>query len=195
MFKNYLNIAFRNLTRNSVYSFINIGGLALGLTFSILISLWVINEMTYDKFHTNIDRLFQVWSHSTFEGRIETRGSTPMAIQEELRKHSQIKNVSVSQGASTNLLSVNEKKFNKWGKYVSPEFLEMFQFKLVKGQRESVLDDPLSIVLTESTAKTLFGDLEPLNKIVRINDKTDVKVTGGHFPAKRFPPLFMGRVA
>ena len=179
MLKNYFKIAIRSLMKNSVYSFINITGLAVGIACSILILLWVNDETSYDTFHPKYDRLYQVWTNAHFDGKINSWISVPQPLKNALKEDiSDIKNAAVSEWGGTHLLTVGDMKLNKRGYFVSSEFLEMFEFPLLQGSAETVLDEPYSIVLTESAAKTLFGDEDPINKLIRLDSDGDVKVTG-----------------
>ncbi len=179
MLKNYFKIAIRSLMKNSVYSFINITGLAVGIACSILILLWVNDEMSYDKFLPKADRLYQVWTNAHFDGKINSWISVPQPLKNTLNEEiSDIKNAAISDWGGTHLLTVGDSKLNKRGYFVSYEFLEMFEFPLIKGAAESVLDDTYSIVLTASTAKSLFGDEDPINKLIKLDNRSDVKVTG-----------------
>ncbi|MBT1703537.1 ABC transporter permease [Chryseosolibacter indicus] len=179
MLKNYLKIAFRNIQKNAVYSFINIFGLTVGIACSILILLWVHDEVSYDKFHSNIDRLHQVWINAVFDGKVNTWNSVPLPTEEGLRQtDSNIRRAATTDWGGDHLLTVGETRFNKKGYFATEEFLEMFQFPLLKGNATQVLDDPYSIVLTESAAKSLFHDEDPINQIVRVDNAYDLKVTG-----------------
>ncbi|MBS1488280.1 MAG: ABC transporter permease [Bacteroidetes bacterium] len=178
MFTNYLKIAFRNLTRNSVYSFINIGGLAVGIACSLLISLWVWDEVTYDRFHANADVLGKILITDYFSGKAATYESAPLGPYEFLKTFdSRIKNTAVAYWPNNYLLSVGEKKISKQGQFVSPEFLQMFRFPLLKGSANA-LNDPTSILITESVAKALFGNQDAMGQMVRLDNKTDFKVAG-----------------
>jgi putative ABC transport system permease protein len=179
MIRNYLKIAIRNLMRNSVYSFINITGLAVGIACSILIILWVYDELSVDRFLPNHEQLHQVWLNATYDNGTRSGQAMPLPLGDLLSNaDSRIKNVAVSNWGEGVLLTVGENKFNKVGKSVSDPFLEMFQFEMLQGDRATALDEPMSIVLTESTAKALFGDDEPLNKLVRVNNQDNLVVTG-----------------
>jgi len=178
MFKNYLVVTFRNLFKNGVYSFINIAGLAIGIACSILILLWVEHETSYDKFLPKNDRLYQVWINAKFDGKINAWRSVPLPTYEAMKdSDANITNSVVIGWGSTHLLQVEEKKMNKKGYYASKEFLEMFQYPLIEGSAETALDDPYSIVLTQSAAKALFGDEDPINKMIRFDNQNDLKVT------------------
>jgi ABC-type antimicrobial peptide transport system permease subunit len=179
MFKNYLLVTLRSLRKNVTYSFINIAGLSIGITCSVLILLWVFDELSFDKFLPKNDRLYQVWINATFDGKINSWTSLPLPAYEALKsENSNIKSTCVTDWGGDHLFTVGEKRITKRAFYASPEFLEMFQFPLVKGNAASVLDDPTSIVITEEMAKVFFGDTDPINQIVRVDNKSDLKVTG-----------------
>ncbi len=179
MIRNYITIAIRNIFRSTTYSIINLAGLSVSLACSILIGLWVVDEISYDSFLPNRDRLQYVMHFKTVEGHIETHGGTPILIQEEFRKLPTLfKNTTVSDDGGIHLLTAGNQRLKKKGQFVGPEFLEMFHFELLKGSARSVLSDPYSIVLTESTARLLFGTIDPINKFMRIDNAHDVKVTG-----------------
>ncbi len=179
MLKNYLLVTIRSLRKNGTYSFINISGLAIGITCSLLILLWVFDEISFDKFHPKADRLYQVWINATFDGKINSWTSLPLPSYEALKtENSNIKSTAVTDWGGDHLFTVGEKRITKRAFYASEEFLEMFQFPLLKGDAASVLDDPTSIVITESMGKALFGDADPIDQIIRVDNKSDLKVTG-----------------
>ncbi|NOT74180.1 MAG: FtsX-like permease family protein [Cyclobacteriaceae bacterium] len=179
MFQNYLKIAFRNLRKNTGYSIINIGGLAVGMAIAMLIGLWVYDELSFDKYFTNYDRLAKVMQHQTFNGVINTGVSIPMPLENELREKygSDFTHVAISSWTNEHILSAGDLKITKKGNYVQPDFPEMFTLKMLKGTREG-LKDQASIIISESTARALFGDADPINQAVQIDSKLDVKVTG-----------------
>jgi len=179
MVKNFLIVAIRNLRRNSLYSIINIAGLSIGIVCSVLILLWVEDETSYDKFIPKADRLHQVWVNAEFDGSITSWRSVPLPLYEALKTaDSHIKSTAVAGWGNDRLLRVDEIRIIQEGYYVSEEFLEMFEFPLVAGNPATVLDDPSSIVITESLAKILFGETDPLNQIVVVSDESSLKVTG-----------------
>ncbi len=179
MFKNYVVITIRNLFKNGFYSFINIAGLAIGITCSILILLWVKDETSYDKFHPKADRLYQVWIEAFFDGKISSWTSVPLPTYEAFKTaDSNIKRSLVMDWGGDHLLTVNDNRLIKKGYWASEEFLEMFEFPLLKGDPAQVMKDPRSIVISESTAKALFGDEDPINQIVRLDNEHELKVTG-----------------
>lgn len=179
MFFNFLRITTRNLLKNGAYTAINIVGLAFGIVCSVLILLWVSDELSFDRFHPKVDRLHQLWVNATFDGKINSWRSVPLPTYEEMKvADAQIVNSAVADWGYDHLLKVGEKGLLKKGYYVSEEFLEMFEFPLVSGNAATVLDDPSSIVITESLAKSLFGEEDPLNKVIRVDDESDLQVTG-----------------
>lgn len=180
MLKNYLLVTFRNLLKNGFYSFINISGLAIGITCSILILLWVEDETSYDKFLPKADRLYQVWVNAHFDNKINSWTSVPLPTGEAMKPaNANIVRAAVTDWGEKHLLATTgDVRINKRGHHVGEEFLEMFEFPLIAGNAEQVLDDASNIVLTESTAKALFGDEDAMGKIVRVDNQHDLKVAG-----------------
>lgn len=179
MLKNYFKIAFRNLIKQKGYSFINIAGLATGMAVAILIGLWIWDELSYDRYHQNYDRLAQVWQHNVYNGVTQSQMANPYLMGEEIRNNfgGDFKYVLQASWNNSHILTVGEKKFNKDGYYFEPQVTEMLSLKMLKGTRDG-LKEPYSILLSESTAKTYFGEADPMNQLMRINNKHDVKVTG-----------------
>lgn len=179
MFKNYFLVTIRNLRKNGFYSFINISGLSIGIACSILILLWVTDEISYDKFLPKYKNLYQVWVNAKFDGKVASWKSVPLPTYEAMKTaHANIKRSIVTDWGGPHLLTVDDRRLIKQGFFASEEFLEAFEFELVKGEASKVMVDPSSIVITESTAKALFGDEDPINKIIRIDNENDLKVTG-----------------
>jgi ABC-type antimicrobial peptide transport system, permease component len=180
MFKNYLKIALRNLTKNSVYSFINIFGLAVGLSCSLLIMLWVNDELSYDKFHVNKDRIYQVYGNGKGDaGKIYSQRSMPLPLVEAFKTNERDIQYTVSTDWGGNhLLVTGEKRFLKEGLYVGEDFLKMFSFPMAQGAMETALKDPSGIVITKATAVSLFGTEDALGKTMRVDDAVDATVTG-----------------
>jgi len=179
MYRNYFIVTLRNLLKNKIYSIINIAGLSIGITCSILILLWVYDELSFDKFHPKVDRLYQLWVNSEFDNTINTWRSVPLPTYEALKTaHTHIKNVTVVDWGGDHLLTVGENRIYKRGYYVGEEFLTMFEFSLTFGNAPDVLNDASSIVITEETARIFFGEEDPINKIIRVDDKGDLKVSG-----------------
>lgn len=179
MQRNYLTIALRNLARNKLYSFINIGGMAVGIACSLLISLWVWDEVTYNRFHENADRLGVLVTIDVFSDKITARRRAPLPAYEYLKAYdSRIKNACISHEGGAKLLKVGDKVIFSDGKFVSHEFLSMFQFPLLRGSVKDALIEPRSIVLTETIAKELFGEKDPMGQFIQFDNKFEMKVTG-----------------
>jgi ABC-type antimicrobial peptide transport system permease subunit len=179
MIRNYFKIAFRNLAKNKVYSFINIAGLSVGMTVALLIGLWLWDELSFDKYHQHYDRIAQVKQNVTNNGEVQTWNTTPFPLAEELRKNygDNFKHVVLGREDGPHLLTNGERKFTKKGLYFEPQITEMLSLKMLKGTRDG-LKEPASILLSESVAKALFEDDDPLDKVIKIDNKIDVKVTG-----------------
>jgi putative ABC transport system permease protein len=180
MFRNYFKIALRNLLKNRGYSFINIGGLAIGLASSILIFLWVADEYTYNTFHTHYNNLYKLYQSQEWNmGHIGTGPSMPYPMKEAApAASSQIKYICMTNWGEGNMLQVGDKRLTKMGLSVSEDYLKMFSFTLIKGDQNHALDDPNSIVISESTAKAVFAEAEPMGQFIRIDNDRELKVTG-----------------
>jgi putative ABC transport system permease protein len=179
MLRNYFKIALRSLVKNSTYSFINIGGLAIGLASSVLILLWVADEYSYDRFHENYGSIYKLYQSQQWAQGIGTADAMPYPMKEAIMsKSSQIKNIVMTNWGEGNMLSVGEKRLNKLGLSASEDFFKVFSFNMTKGDPATALNNPNSIVLTQSTAKAFFGDEDPINKLIRIDNGQEMKVTG-----------------
>jgi putative ABC transport system permease protein len=177
MLKNYLIIAFRNLWRRRVFSFLNISGLAIGMASAAIILLWIQNELSYDRFHEKGDRLYQVWTNFNFGGSKEGYHESPQLLAEALKQdYPEVEDaVRVGHGY-TFLFTIGDKKLIVDGTIVDPGFLTMFSFPLIKGNYASALKDPHSIVLTQKLAIKLFGDEDPIGKVIKLDDKDNFTV-------------------
>ncbi|MDL5047964.1 ABC transporter permease [Oscillatoria amoena NRMC-F 0135] len=187
MLLNYLKIALRNLQRNITYSFINIFGLSIGIACSILIMLWIADEYRFDRFHEKRNDLYKVMMNQTFSGKRGSQTALPYPLKEALPEHSaKIRHTVITNWGEGFLLTAGENKITKVGLAVSEDFLKMFTFPLIQGDANTALNDLNSIVLTESVSKALFGDEDPLNRLVKIDNDRELKVTGimKDFPAQ-----------
>ncbi|QEC65977.1 FtsX-like permease family protein [Panacibacter ginsenosidivorans] len=178
MIRNYLKIAWRNLFRNKGFSITNILGLTIGITCTMLILLWVYDELTYDKFQKNYDNIYQVIANRDFNNQVFTDRSMVLPLASELEHSSpQIKHAVVTTYQQQRVLAHGEDKIKKEGYIVSDHFFDMFSWKFIKGSAATALKDPNSIVLSESAAKAFFGNEDPINKVIRFDNSQDVKVT------------------
>ena len=123
MLKNYLKIAWRNLIKNKVSSFINIGGLAVGMTVAILIALWIYDELSFDKYHQNYDRIARVVRRETWHGETGEGNSQPLPMGNTLRSSygDDFKHVVMSTWIGESIISYGDKKFTQKGNYMQPE--------------------------------------------------------------------------
>jgi len=179
MLRNYLKIAIRNLTKNSVYSFINISGLAIGIASSVLILLWVADEYSYDRFHKNYNSIYKLYQSQQWQQGIGTNNSMPYPVKEAIKERSaEIKYVVMTNQGEGNMLQVGDKRLNRYGLSASEDFFNMFSFEMVTGDVNTALADPNAIVITESTAKAFFENRDPINQLIRIDNNQELKVTG-----------------
>jgi putative ABC transport system permease protein len=180
MLYNYLKIAIRNLLRHKVFSFINIFGLALGMTCSILIMLWVQDELSFNQFHTNIGRLYRVIEDQHYPGGEDlVMESTPGPLAEALKKEfPEITHATKISWDAQVLLAQGGKRYKETGFYVSPDFLYMFSFPLRKGHAATALSQPHSVVIDETLALKLFGTTDVLGRMLKINNSASYKITG-----------------
>jgi putative ABC transport system permease protein len=165
MFNTYLKIAYRNITRNKTYSIINISGLAIGLAASILILLWVQNELSYDKFHKNADQVYRI----TFNMGDLTASVNPAGMPGGLKAEMPvIKNTIRLSSMKTVLFEAGNKKFEeKRVFYADPSFMEVFSFPLVQGDRATALSNVDGVLITQAMASKYFGDQNPIGKFLR----------------------------
>jgi putative ABC transport system permease protein len=179
MFKNYLITAVRNLRKNKAHSFINIAGLSVGMAVAMLIGLWINDELSFNKYHKNYNRIAQVMQSRTFNAVVRTGSSMPMPLGAELIKNygSDFKYVVMSSWNDDHILAVGDKKLLKSGSYMDVNAPEMLTLNMLKGTRNG-LANPSSIMLSQRVAKALFGDEDPMGKIIKIDNSLNVKVTG-----------------
>ncbi|UJH69165.1 ABC transporter permease [Allomuricauda sp. SCSIO 65647] len=179
MFKNYLKIAWRNLLRNKGFSALNILGLSIGLTVTALIVLWINFEIGFDKFHDNDARIYQVYNQYPVDGEIWTWNSTPKIMAKTIKNmYPEVERVTRHNYENLFLFTNGEKNIKGNGTFVDPDFLHIFSFPLVKGDINQVLDGVNSVVVTETFAKKLFGDNDPMGKTVKIDNEDLFTVTG-----------------
>ena len=180
MFKSYFKIAWRNLLKNKVYSTINILGLAAGMAVAMLIALWIWDEITYDRYHTHHEQLAQIMTtYTDIDGKKETGRAVCLPIGNELRSRfgSDFKQISMASWNFGHVLAVGDKKITSNGMWVESNFPSMFSIKMQKGAINA-LSDPSAIFINASLAKTLFGDADPIDKMLRLDNKDNYKVAG-----------------
>lgn len=179
MFKNHFKIAWRNLLKNKVYSAINILGLALGMAVAMLIGLWIWDELTFNTYHQNYKNVVQLKSTQTFNGHIGTNDAMAIPVAAELRNKyaSDFKRVALTSWGEYDVINVGEKNINSMGMWAQPDFPQIISLKMLKGDIKA-LNDPSSTLIAQSLAYTIFGNANPMNKTIRLNNKEDVKVAG-----------------
>jgi putative ABC transport system permease protein len=179
MLRNYIKIALRNLLRNKGFSVINIGGLAIGMASAVLILLWVQNEVSYDRFYEKNNRLYEVWGNSVYDGALQTGLPTPQLMGPALKNdYPEIENATRVSWDMSLLLGYGDKHLKASGIWVDPSFLTMFSFPLLIGNAKTALNDPHSLVITEKMSKKLFGDENPIGKVVKFDNSENFTVTG-----------------
>lgn len=164
--------------KNKIYSFINIFGLAIGMAVTIMISLWIIDELNYNKEFENYDSIAQVIQSQTFNGNVSTGPAIPRPLENLLRDDygSNFKHLSMSSWNNSLYLKYGETNLSRSGNFIQEPMLEMLQLKILKGE-DNGLAEKNSIMLSESTAKAIFGDEEPIGKIIKVNSAYDMMVT------------------
>ncbi len=179
MIKNYLKIAFRNLVKNKIYSAINIGGLAVGMAVAMLIGLWIYDELSFNTYHKNYSRIAQVMQNQGFGDELQVSGSVPVPFVNEIKSNygGYFKHIVPSTFRSEAVLSLGDTKLSKDGQFIGREGPEMLSLEMQRGSWAG-LQDPESILLSESTARALFGNENPINRIVKLDADNDLKVTG-----------------
>ena len=180
MVYNYIKMAWRTLTRQKGYSFLNIAGLSIGLATSLLILLWVTDELRYDGFHKKLDRLYIVMHHLNFtNGQIrtgpDTQGLLGPALKETLPEVADATRVSFS---NEMLLTVGKKFFKEQGHFADPNFFTLFTFPVVAGNLTIALQDNSSIAISESLAKKCFGQVKnAIGQHIRVNNQNSFTVS------------------
>jgi putative ABC transport system permease protein len=179
MLRNYLLIAFRNINKFKGYSFINIAGLACGMAFFILISLWVRDELNFDRFHEHADDIYRLISEVQVGDEITLSARTPNPLGPALAaEYPEVINFTRTQGVENWFVQCGEKQFlNDTVACADPSFFEMFTFPFVKGNPKTALKDRYSIVITESMARKYFGNEDPMGKVIKVH-YVEYKVTG-----------------
>ncbi|HTE27411.1 ABC transporter permease [Flavitalea sp.] len=174
-----LKITFRGILRNKTASLINIGGLAFAMSVCILIGLWIIRELNYDKVHENFETIAKVRQNIKVNNNIVTDKVVPLPLADELRSvyKPYFKHIIRSSHRMTHVLSFEGKAFNQQGVFMEPEAPIMFSLTMIKGSLYG-LKDPNSILLTASAAEAFFGSEDPMDKILFIDNNIEVKVTG-----------------
>lgn len=179
MLKNYFLIAWRTIRQNKTLSFINIFGLSTGMAFALLIGLWVKHETSFNKFNEHAERIGIMRKNTQFNNEKATQVATPLPLHDELKSsYPEVERATRMDWGNGHSLMNGDSKYSKKGRYVDSDFLKMFSLPLLQGNIETALNDPNSIILSQSLAATMFRGQNPLGKIIRIDNQYDVQVTG-----------------
>ena len=179
MFKNYLKTAWRNIARTIGYSVLNVAGLAIGMAVALLIGLWVYNQYSFDKFLPEYQSVYRVQRNFNSNGDTLTFQTTSLKLADALRTQiPEIEYVAESDWTGNHGLNVDNKKLYVNGAIAGTDIFKIFQYPFIEGNANTVFKDPYSIVLTQSLAKSLFGNEDPVNKTIRFDNAHDLKVTG-----------------
>ncbi|MEO1011374.1 MAG: ABC transporter permease [Bacteroidota bacterium] len=178
MFKNYLKIAWRNLSKNKGYTAINIGGLALGMAVTLMIGLWVEDELTHNSYFKERNQIAQVFQSQTFNGRTGTGPAIPRPLEPAFRDGyaDNFRHLVMSSWNQTQYLKYGEKNLSGTGNFMQREAPELLDLKVLKGEKDG-LREVNSIMLSESLAQILFGKEDPLGKTVKVDNKDGMVVS------------------
>lgn len=194
MIKNYFKIAWRNIGKSKMHSFINIAGLSIGMAVAILIGLWMHDELSFNKNFKNYDRIAQVIQNVTNNGEVQTWWDVPYPLSNEIRTNygSNFKHISMAVSLGDHVVtivsdnhtaSVGDKKLKGRGGFFEKEMPEMFTLDMLQGNRNA-LYDPSSVIISESTARAYFGNDDAINKMIAVDQMPPMKVAGVY---KDFP--------
>lgn len=180
MWIHHFKVTIRNIIRHKGYAFLNIFGLAAGMACCILIGLWVLDELNYDRFHENASSICRVESNQNYSGRILHIYWTPHPLGPALKTEiPEIEDATRAQNLRSQLLRYEDKVFEEYAVWsVDPSFLTMFSFPMIQGDPENALSGTSSLVITERLAAKFFGDENPLGKLINLAKSADFTVTG-----------------
>ena len=180
MVRNNIKMAYRSMMRQKFYAMLNLTGLAISMAACVFIAIYVQDELSYDKHFKDSDRIFRIANYLKFadnEFNLPT-APDPMAktVQEEFPE---VEIAGRTNGNTTSQIKYGDDFFQQSGiTWADQEIMEIFNFPLIRGDRNHLLDEPNTVVLTETTAEKIFGDEDPIGKVIRHDDQTDLKVTG-----------------
>jgi len=179
MFRNYFKLAWRNLYKDKAHSFINIAGLSIGMAAAMLIGLWIWDELSFNKYHENYDRIAQVMQNVNFDGNASTATVMPIPLGTKLLQDykGDFKYTVLATYTEKHIIAHGTDKLNSKGNYMQAEAPDLLTLKMLKGSRKG-LNDPSSILLSASLARSLFGNVDPMYQLIRIDNKFNVRVTG-----------------
>ncbi len=180
MLRNYLKTAFRNLIRHKSFTFINLMGLAVGLSTFLFIALWIYDEATYDRFHKDVDRIYEVFEHQTYSAdKIYTFAATPGPLAEGMTaEFPEVELAARCNWGGRNLFSWENNAFYAEGRYADSTLLRIFTFTWIEGNPDNPVPDPSSAVISRSLAEKLFGEEKVLGNMVRFKNQYDLLISG-----------------
>jgi putative ABC transport system permease protein len=179
MFRNYFKIAWRNLVRGGVFSVINITGLAIGMAGAILVMVWIAQQLSFDQFHQKKDRLYQLYNLAENKGEKMAWSGTSSLLGPELKStYPQVEEMFRINWVANLIFISGEKHLEAQGLFTDPGFLRSLDFPLISGNKDIALNNPESVILTESFSKKLFGDEDPTGKTIKIDSNANFTVTG-----------------
>jgi hypothetical protein len=181
MITSFFKTAFRHLRKNRAYSFLNIFGLAIGIACAGLIFLWVEDEMNYDQFNAKKDQLYLIRENQKYDTYTATFGSTPAPLAPAMQ--AEIPGIAntcrIGGWGSSKLITVGDKSMYSSGSYVDPSLFSMFSFPFVQGNAKTAFSQLYSMVITQSTAKKIFGnEKNVVGRTVRVDNKQEYVITG-----------------
>lgn len=180
MLKNYLKIAFRSIWKQRFYAFINIAGLTLGITVCLLIALFVIDELSFDRFHERADNLYRVVENQYYSGQepFPVAVTPPPLAPSLVEEYPEIIKASRVNQANTTF-QVGDVLFSEpSGAFVDTNFFDLFSFEIVAGDQHNLFPNPGNIVISETLAEKYFRDENPIGQQIQINGNNDVTVSG-----------------
>lgn len=179
MFRHYLKVALRICFRNKGFSLINVAGLAIGMACCVLILLWVLDEVSFDKFHENADDVYLVAAWTRLGSQTDLTSNTPPALAAALaEEYPEIVAATRFNTYSSMAVKYDDKAFVERVHAVDPSFLDIFTFPLAKGDASRALDEPHSLLMTGEMAAKYFGDEDPLGKVIEVDGQYQFTVTG-----------------
>jgi len=180
MLKNYLKVALRNLSRTKIFSLINITGLAIGMAGTLMILMYVTNELSYENFHKNRKQIYRVSvEFGEKDNTMRFAAVMPALAPALVEEVPEVINAVRFERDEHALLEYEERKFNEQNFFFAdPSVFEIFSFSMIKGSRQTALNDPFSTVITERAAQKYFGDEEPVGKSMIYNQKYPLNITG-----------------
>jgi len=177
--KNYLILTLRGFCKNKTNATINIAGLSVGMAVAILIGLWIRDELNFDKYHSNYDGIAMVMEKTTINGQVNTGGAIPWALEAEMRKNfrSDFKHIVMTAWTEKHILAAGNRKVSFTGNFVGSEAPEMLSLHMLKGTR-GVLTGQGNMLISASVAKAMFGETDPMDKVISLDNKAVFRVAG-----------------